>query len=660
MASYSNPDIWVKTVIKGLTPNGSLSSGLEFKFLNCTIEVDTSVYGAHAICPGCGSGKTTNIRNLIEKVWNEGVLYSAFTKKECDEMYHFCKSLVGSVKRDPVTGKDVTLKLDDIIVIHSGYTSEGVDNNSWRSNPAILADKRIIICTHYKLLNEPFHLFLNSNFNPTSAYVEGLIRSSVKGTGSSRLPRQWILIDENMESNPNNTSIEAEFILSLGLEYRWLSMSEKAGMISVNWSKSVNPSVNLGDSIRVLPTPYLGEFEEYFRDLVDSVRRYHHILRPENNEIDRIKNSYTIETVFHDYNEIVRKLKSNPHPNDSVNISYGFSNLVCPGMRCHVLLFDGTSDITMSNSKVFKLETSTEKYSSPVTIKRFRFGVPRKLTNRVIGDMDPDTWIRTTLDNLAIKLFEIISKHHKTLIFTWKNFKGENDEINDDFSDEVGKVELGKKSKIVINPKLDIPGYLKVKLNEMGLLHGVEYSIEYYGSGRDKAINDYKDYDTVVLAGSYTVPNSTIDDFNRMFKCNIGPVEYYSNRVVQAICRTRIRNHDGKDISVYFSSDWSGDIVKYVDIYLNSGHTSYVEPKVEDYYQELRSMGITPKKAEKMNMICKLDAEIMRSIREHVDYSVSFRLNEVFDACPMMLKESKRYDCLFKTFDKFGIHISII
>ena len=43
--------------------------------------------GGYVVASGCGSGKTTIIRKAILEMWRTGVLYSAATIKECNEMY---------------------------------------------------------------------------------------------------------------------------------------------------------------------------------------------------------------------------------------------------------------------------------------------------------------------------------------------------------------------------------------------------------------------------------------------------------------------------------------------------------------------------------------------------------------------------------------------
>ena len=59
-------------------------------------------YGGYVIASGCGSGKTTSIKQLIGMKWHEGILYSASTINECDEMYNWVienlvnKSVIGN------------------------------------------------------------------------------------------------------------------------------------------------------------------------------------------------------------------------------------------------------------------------------------------------------------------------------------------------------------------------------------------------------------------------------------------------------------------------------------------------------------------------------------------------------------------------------------
>lgn len=172
--------------------------GMELKFLNGTIIVPDE-YGAYVIASGCGSGKTTAIKQIIRENYQSGVLYSAFTIEECNEMYQYCKKLV-EILDDPDS-----LSLDDIIVLHSDYKSEGTDNNLWRNNPTELYNKKILICTHSELVDKNLGVFINTNFR--YEYYEDLdlisqvMHGRIEGNMRRFLPRKFLLIDEVPESN---------------------------------------------------------------------------------------------------------------------------------------------------------------------------------------------------------------------------------------------------------------------------------------------------------------------------------------------------------------------------------------------------------------------------------------------------------------------------
>lgn len=201
-------------------------------------------------------------------------------------------------------------------------------------------------------------------------------------------------------------------------------------------------------------------------------------------------------------------------------------------------------------------------------------------------------------------------------------------------------------------------------LNQKGLMEGVNYAIEYYGSGKDKATNEFRDYDSVVLLGRYNVPNSVIDDFNVMNHCNITSTEYYANRVIQAICRTRIRLHQGLPINVYMSNDWSRDVVNYVDNYMNNGQITLIfnTPNtqfVDEAYTRLRAVGITPKKAEQIAKISQLDRNILLCIETKRAYRTTVSLSDLYSVLPMSRKVAEQYRRIVSTFDKLGIEFKI-
>lgn len=621
-----------------LNKNGSI---LEFNFLNGKIYLDESRYGAYAICPGCGSGKTTIIKQLIQMKWNEGILYSAFTKNEVNDMYQFCKTIVGSELIN-MDGSKSKLSMNDIIVLHSDYTAEGTDNNLWRNNPTELSNKKIILCTHAKLLDEPLDLLVSSNFNKCIA--NSVYPPTYRAMhGISSMPRQWILIDE---------STEARMTLAYMKKIMFTSLGKATTSIKI-----------LDDGVfktKKIQYPIIERNSVYYKDFVEEVLmlkkltpEFRSIIKDETNELNKIRNNRLLENLYLNF-----QIYANSDL-DPVKISSSYTDMITNGIKSHVLLFDGTSDITLYSSNKFKVLRIEDKYNSKLNLYKFPFNLPRKIKGYRDGIEEE---IRIELDKLSDSLYNIIMENNKTLIFTWMNLKADNSEsevydlspniINNNF--------------IGINKNFSMPSYIKSKLEQKGLMEGVNFSIEYYGSGKDKAINDYRDYDAVVLAGKYQVPNNVIRDYNIMFESNITPTEYYANRVIQAICRTRVRNHNNESVNIYITDDWSNDVINYIKWYLRIDKAemkidmiSNSKDLIDKMYEDLIKV-TTPKKAEQIAKLSLLDPNIFNSIIEGRTYKCDIKLNDIFRILPKAEKESRRYDSIKGTLSKLGVILNII
>lgn len=642
------------------------SSYLEFKFLNGSIYMDESKYGAYALSPGCGSGKTTIVKQLIKMKWHEGILYSAFTRDECNEMYKWIKeNLIGT--RNETTGEVLTYK--DILVLHSDYTADGTDKDLWMNRPEEVADKRIVICTHSKLLDEPLCLLVNSNFNMTLSQVYGPTKASSMSSGNGRLPRQWILIDEITEANQVKFTVPRSIAGTLG---------QVSNVVQETKDDPNNPNGKIC-YLRQLDKPRFVRADNFYyafkgkAELAASYfpEQFSVLSRASRCRLDELRKEQFCESIFNNFDRIA---ESN---NQYVKLSYSYADLISPKMNTKLILLDGTSDITITTSKKFQVlpiqnDNNNERYNSKVSLSLFSFhGLDRKVkADKSIPDID--FYIKDKINNIVDQLEAIIRSNEKTLIFTWMDLKSDETEINDDedftqsnTSVDIKEVKLAAESKsAIVNPNQYFYKYIQHKLEDRGLVNGVNFSIEYYGSGKDKAINDYRDYDAVVLAGSYRVPNSVISDFNLMFGTNITGTEYYTNRAIQAICRTRIRKHKGEPINVYISSDWSGDTVNSIRRYLNvPGFESIIvnEAKADiDYmYNELRKKGITPKKAEQIAKLSTLDQNIFRAIIDEVRYSTEVKLDDVFNIIPMTRKDSNKYRRILGTLQSYGVKCDI-
>jgi hypothetical protein len=198
---------------------------IEMTFLNGGKITIPNKFGAYVVASGCGSGKTTIIKRMIPELCNDGIVYSASTISECNDMFTYCYNLCTNPSINP---KPFTLK--DIILLHSGDCpiEECRDEfNNWKNiyknNPEEIRYKKIVICTHHKLLNTHPATFLRYEGNryvvdmDDLSPIEKSITSECQGN-IKKYPRQLILIDELPSCNTFQFIVDPAIIRLLANE----------------------------------------------------------------------------------------------------------------------------------------------------------------------------------------------------------------------------------------------------------------------------------------------------------------------------------------------------------------------------------------------------------------------------------------------------------
>lgn len=519
---------------------------IRMEFLNGIIEMPDKP-GGYVISPGCGSGKTTIIKDIIRQKYEKGILYSAATIEECNLMYQYCKSLVQDINDES------KLSLRDLIVLHSG-AGEGVDNSSWRDNPEVLADKKILICTHHKLMYEFIPHLTRTTFNKRVVYnrrmnvFERAMAELPQGEYSvSDLPREFILIDELPTLSPIRMTLNQK--ITKLLAHKEVETEEVVGVYGLVETRTKN--------ITFQKTNDLQELKTYYDLLPEGLLR----TKVHNSEISRDLIDETILSMIDsNFDEYL-----NMDPSETRTIRYSITNFIIDRMASKMLVFDGTGDITFSKpaeteSAEFKLGTHKftlvnlspkfSKYNSAINI----FKIP-DFTLKRRPDLS-STNLSEELQKSVDTVIDIVNKNNKTLIITWMNLKSTKKKDDMDIVQES------------VDESIRLSEFYQKQLERRGVPLD-RYSFIHYQSGRDKATNDYREYDSIVFLGEFHVPNSVVDEFNNTFKCKCSVLRYRLYQIIQAICRTRIRLHEGLPINVYFTDDWSEDIMAAVKYYLD-------------------------------------------------------------------------------------------
>ena len=512
---------------------------------------------------------------------------------------------------------------DDVIVLHSDYRSEGTDNNLWRNNPEKLSRKAIIICTHYKLLNEFPELLIRYRRNPINyediSYTQRATMNVPELNENGELivyqPRQLILIDELPTCNSMSIKVNRSIIRLIGYKRTYLTKDRNGNTISL----PVDPVIYDRPGFRFMESQYDNEVSDSLKFIKGA------------DSLSTFKKKMILSIIYDNYDELIKRGE------DEIKIEYNASNLVATNsMNTRIILFDGTGDLTFVDSKRFKLLTFPNKYSSPINLTKIEYNLKRyQKPDSNEGD------IRELLEDNVSKLKEIIDNNPEgTLIVTWKNLK------SDEYRITKGTLNI---TNNLLNENFSLPEYYKKRLEQLGVTNPFE--VIHYMSGLDKATNEFRSFSSVVFLGEFHVPEYVVSEFNCDYSCNTNSENYLTYQLVQAVCRTRIRNHRGEGINIYYTEDWNEKSIDNLISYISSNKVIKKDTSLDF---------IKPKWRNQCKKLMEISEEFRRMIEIKEGGRATFTLSEMYKSIPMSRKEVERYYPMINYFRKLGIEINII
>ena len=617
-------------------------------FLNCSIKVPMR-YGGEVIASGCGSGKTTIIKEIIRQKFNEGILYSAATIEECNRMYDWIiNNLIGT----SINGVELTI--NDVIVLHC-ENSEG--NDLFMNRPEDIGDKLIVICTHYKLTHEYPEILFKKNFDQRIHMVpETGLRRSVTRTmqyGSKYgLPRQFVLIDELPTCDIVRARIEKPL---MGILMDTVDNSE--------WS------------INEFGQRYISKLDMRYKKFDDfSKMEYSYNTRAKgtslsitkgDSEIDKFRTKLPLEVLyerFHEYN-----------PNSEIidaEVKYNFTDLILSGMETRFWLFDGTGDLTFENSLRFNVRTVRNKYSSPIEYIKIKNSIGRY--HRESSLINNQNEIKRLLDENIKRMINIINENDKVLFLVWKNFK---------LKSSVKRTDSINISETIFNNDFLLADYCSHKICEnLGIQYtgnkhikynNKEFSIIHYQSGLDKATNEFMDYDSIVLFGNFLVPEDAVVNFNKMYDCSTSYLKFTTYQLTQSICRTRIRKHKGENIRIYYTNDWDDNYIMYLNMYLTNSVNWMDINKINDtgilsisdkvrLSDDVLIDNIQNKWRKDLKSLIEYDDNIRVALLNKSKYSLTIELKVMNIISPRKDLRVREYYPLINYLRKLGIELTVI
>ena len=448
--------------------------------------------GRSVLAYGPGLGKTTALRQFIcnPKNYSEGILVATKRIEDVNKLAYDVSAFLGSRYEDKV------------IAIHSGSEID----SEVKSNPDYLKDYEIVITTHKRLLLDSPNVILGTNE-----------RYSTLGDHSDR---QYVFIDE-----------EPQYLIDIGATDQLMSY-----IFSVAVTMSRDQEVSIGDF------SYKDLVKEITKQLMDPISFEYLIplykcIAKSMTYDDFASYNLRAKRFSHRLGVCCKYLLDKYPSRVDVPIYYHIGML----RSRHVVILDGTGDITNKGSSVWKVPITTE----------------RKLIIDSISVI-PNTYLPRKPNSVIDyhEFVDAIKKAHtgnnKVLVVTWKDLKGDSDRYLKELSSESKDNRTPTESRhTIVELTSDFIGYLKSKLPEDIAKNTMFLS---YMSGKERVTSEFSECDTILFLGNFFLPNSEVAKLNELKGTELDSKEYTKSLLIQSIYRTRARHNKG--IKIYFSSDW--------------------------------------------------------------------------------------------------------
>ena len=320
---------------------------------------------------------------------------------------------------------------------------------------------------------------------------------------------------------------------------------------------------------------------------------------------------------------------------DVVGISFTPLHLSEQKVNTHVIVLEGAGNVLFEGSQFYKLIDVDKKYNCRVRFTPFYFTLKRREDN-----FDNDSF-NNFMAWCNDRLMKNQAMGKKTLVVVWKNFgKKAADSNSTDYYD------------LVVN-----------ELAKNTALNQTMYSVIYYGSSESKSTNEFRDFNEIILAGKWSIPNTDTQKFKTSFGVEIDNGRHRLWAFVQLLCRIGIRLHDGKEYSVCYSDDFSDGFICALRDYLENKGLAPLQvqgSKIPDWLEiRFDSAKIRSNHRQEIMKLCEQNDLIMDALQRRYNYSPKISLNELFELIPRDRKKSERYSKLRSALRKLGIKMEI-
>lgn len=320
----------------------------------------------------------------------------------------------------------------------------------------------------------------------------------------------------------------------------------------------------------------------------------------------------------------------------SMDITFRPADLSQPNINTHVIIMEGAGDVLFQHSPFYEVVDLPDKYNTSVVFNPIPF--PFKRRDKELDKVELDSFLKL----LRRHLLHEQRQGRKNLIVVWKNY-GEAA-----YSDDSGFYNL-----------------VKEKLSKDRRLRKDSYKVIYYGSSDSKSTNEYRDFDGMILCGTWHIPNNETAKFQTSYGVDTSNRDHALWAYIQLLCRIGIRRHDNQTYQVWYSNDYSQGFIDRLSDYFNNNRLIQRRIDVERVPEWLENrIGRTNigKKKDFTDELCRLieyDANIQEAIKVERQYHINIPLDDLYRIIPRHCKKRARYATLCENLQRLGLTLNI-
>ena len=127
--------------------------------------------------------------------------------------------------------------------------------------------------------------------------------------------------------------------------------------------------------------------------------------------------------------------------------------------------------------------------------------------------------------------------------------------------------------------------------------------------------------------------------------------------MVQAVCRIRIRRHDGDKIHIFYSDDINQELMKGLyDYFIKSSDKGTLISGMPIYVKNARNDRLI----ERTIALCTYDKALFSAIKYRLPYTLKIGLKDLLSIIPMKERRARAYEPLVKELLKeYGITLTV-